>query len=90
MKFTYLAVVALFGIVIDAQVTDDRKTDMEIQEEAIGECADSSECAEEEFCIFTVIIPEDGEDKTWEPSVCGAEADCDADADGKNLTPGDK
>ena len=80
MKFATLAVVALFGTVVaqddDMAAKDD---DMEIPDEAIGECADSSECAAGEFCVFQTIVPEDGADKTWEPSVCGSEMDCASD-----------
>ena len=46
--------------------------------EAIGECADSSECAAQ-YCVFTVIPGGDGpESDTWEPSFCGSEEDCKA------------
>ena len=93
MKFATLAVVALFGNVVVAQAeeADDmaEKDDMEIPAEAIGDCADSTECADGEFCVFTHIVPEDGADKTWEPSFCGAEADCAAEEDGSTLVAGD-
>ena len=93
MKFATLAVVALFGNVVVAQdeEADDmaEKDDMEIPAEAIGDCADSTECADGEFCVFTHIVPEEGADKTWEPSVCGAEADCAAEEDGSTLVAGD-
>ena len=93
MKFATLAVVALFGNVVVAQdeEADDmaEKDDMEIPAEAIGDCADSSECAEGEFCVFTHIVPEEGADKTWEPSVCGMEDACNPAEDGSTLVPGD-
>merc|ERR1719352_389762 len=91
MKFATLAVIALFGNVI-AQDEDaaEEEDDMELPEEAIGDCADSSECAEEEFCVFTYTVPEEGADKTWSPSACGAEADCGADVDMDTLVAGDE
>merc|ERR1739838_1163521 len=91
MKFATLAVVALFGNVI-AQEEDaaEEGDDMEIPAEAIGDCADSSECAEGEFCVFTHVVPEEGADKTWNPSACGAEADCNAEEDGSTLVAGDE
>ena len=92
MKFATLAVVALFGNVVVAQDEDaemEEDDDMEIPAEAIGDCADSTECADGEFCVFTHIVPEEGADKTWEPSVCGAEADCAAEEDGSTLVAGD-
>ena len=72
MRFT-LAFAALLGNALAMS------TDM-LPEEAIGDCADSTECAEGEYCVYTWIVPEeeDGEG-TYEPSVCGAEADCAAD-----------
>merc|ERR1719352_1045082 len=75
MKFATLAVVALFGNVIaqDEDAAEEEDDDMELPEEAIGDCADSSECAEGEFCVFTYTVPEEGADKTWSPSACGAE-----------------
>ena len=93
MKFATLAVVALFGNVVVAQDEEGGEEeggdDMEIPAEAIGDCADSSECAEGEFCVFTHIVPEEGADKTWEPSVCGAEDACNPAEDGSTLVPGD-
>ena len=91
MKFATLAVVALFGNVVVAQdeEAEMEEDDMEIPAEAIGDCADSTECADGEFCVFTHIVPEEGADKTWEPSVCGAEADCAAEEDGSTLVAGD-
>ena len=72
MKFATLAVVALFGNVVVAQdeEAEMEEDDMEIPAEAIGDCADSTECADGEFCVFTHIVPEEGADKTWEPSFC--------------------
>ena len=92
MKFATLAVVALFGNVIaqdEEEAEEEEEEGMEVPAEAIGDCADSSECAEGEFCVFTHIVPEEGEDKTWEPSVCGAEEDCNPEEDGSALVPGD-
>ena len=93
MKFATLAVVALFGNVVVAQDEEGGEEeggdDMEIPAEAIGDCADSSECAEGEFCVFTHIVPEEGADKTWEPSVCGMEDACNPAEDGSTLVPGD-
>ena len=93
MKFATLAVVALFGNVVVAQDEEGGEEeggdDMEIPAEAIGDCADSSECAEGEFCVFTHIVPEEGADKTWEPSVCGMEDACNPAEDGSTLVAGD-
>merc|ERR1712146_579274 len=92
MKFATLAVVALFGNVIaqdEEEGGEEEEEGMEVPEEAIGDCADSSECAEGEFCVFTHIVPEEGADKAWEPSVCGTEEECNPAEDGSALVPGD-
>merc|ERR1740117_1935948 len=50
--------------------------------EAIGECAESSECDKvgAPYCVFTMTPGEGGPqgNSTWEPSYCGPEADCNA------------
>merc|ERR1719498_3130 len=93
MKFATLAVVALFGNVIaqeEEEGGEESGDDMEIPAEAIGDCADSSECAEGEFCVFTHVVPEEGADKEWLPSVCGDELACNPEEDGSALVPGDE
>merc|ERR1719152_741295 len=71
MKFT-LAVAALS--VISAQPKDGGG--MGPPDAAGGACTASADCASGEFCVFTVDKSTDP--PTWSPSVCGAEADCNA------------
>merc|ERR1711918_11926 len=73
IQMKYLALVALVAIV-GAEPDGEGGGKMEIPDEAIGECAESSECGDGGYCVFVHDMDTD----VWGTSFCGEEADCDA------------